>query len=106
MVIVLVIVTKGEFVKERVVTWVLDITVVPVIVNVLGIVRVINGVFEMVVVPVEVLEFEALFVFVLVVCCVFEPDELGVFLELCDSDFEARGLAEEDLVVEVTADRV
>jgi hypothetical protein len=52
------------------------------------------------------LEFEALFVFVVVVCCVFEPDELGVFLELCDSDFEARGLAEEDLVVEVIADKV
>jgi len=46
--------------------------VVPVIVNVPGIVRVIKGVFEMVVVPVEVLEFEALLVFVVVVCCVFE----------------------------------
>jgi hypothetical protein len=45
-VIVLVIVTNGECVKERVVTWVLDIRVVPVIVNVPGIVRVINGVFE------------------------------------------------------------
>jgi hypothetical protein len=65
-----------------------------------------NGLCEMVVVPVEVLEFEALLVFVVVVCCVFEIKGLRVFVGLCDCDLVARGLAEEDLVIEVKADKV
>lgn len=71
-----------------------------------GIVKVIRGLFEILVVPVEVFELEALLVFVVVAICVLETDELCVFLELCDCDLEARGLPEEDTVIELKADKV